>query len=286
MNKTTREVLLEFALFVLIATQVHAQGTAFSYQGRLNDGGNSANGIYDFCFTSYDSVTNGIPTSLTQTNIAVTVSSGLFFVTLDFGSSSPFNGSPQWLNVGVRTNGSTFFTTLSPRQPITSVPYAMMATSASNLLGVLSASQLNGAIPAAQLPTTLSNLTSQVATPLNLAGGTNFSASQITRGSWTNASLYYSYKSFFTNYTITTNDVVLNCTGTNQIITLLPANNFPPTKQLIVWSDNLNGSVIITNATGFEAITVPGLGSSLAVRLGSSLSPSNNVTLMVHGGHW
>ena|SRR6185369_16982810 len=30
------------------------QGTAFTYQGRLNDNGNAANGIYDLRFTIYD----------------------------------------------------------------------------------------------------------------------------------------------------------------------------------------------------------------------------------------
>jgi hypothetical protein len=125
-----------------------------------------------------------------------------------------------------------------------------------------------------------------VATPINLGGGTNFNASQIAGGTWTNASVNYAYQSFYTNYTTTTNDVVLDCTGTNQVITLLPAANFPPTWLLTVWSDNVNGSVIITNGTGSEAITVPGQGQGLAVLLGPANSPSNSVTLMVHGGHW
>jgi hypothetical protein len=133
---------------------------------------------------------------------------------------------------------------------------------------------------------TLSNIAAQVATPINLVGGTNFSAGQISGGTWTNASLTYGYKTFYTNYTITTTDVVLDCAGTNQVITLLPAANFPPTTLLTIWSDNLNGSVIITNGTGSEAITVPGQGQGLSVLLGPANSPSNCVTLMVHGGHW
>lgn len=96
----------------------------------------------------------------------------------------------------------------------------------------------------------------------------------------------YSLKSFFTNYTAVPGDVVLNCTGTNQIITLPPASSLPPSTLLTIWSDNVNGSVVVTNATGFEAITVPGMGQGLAVRLGPANSPSNSVTLMVHGGHW
>jgi hypothetical protein len=37
----------------------HAQGTAFSYQGHLNAGGNPANGSYDLRFAIYDSLANG-----------------------------------------------------------------------------------------------------------------------------------------------------------------------------------------------------------------------------------
>jgi DNA-binding transcriptional ArsR family regulator len=47
----------------------------------------------------------------------------------------------------VQTNGGTGFTTLSPRQPLYSVPYAITANSANNLLGTLPASQLSGTVP-------------------------------------------------------------------------------------------------------------------------------------------
>src|SRR5882757_2850482 len=36
-----------------------AQGTAFTYQGRLSDGGAPANGNYDLRFTIYNAATNG-----------------------------------------------------------------------------------------------------------------------------------------------------------------------------------------------------------------------------------
>jgi hypothetical protein len=330
-------LLKSFALllWVVTAQSLCAQGTAFTYQGRLNAGANPASGSYDLRFALFNTVTNGAQTSVFVTNPAVAVSSGVFTVTLDFGSV--FTGASQWLEIGVRSNGVATFTTLAPRQPVTPAPYAVMAGTASNLLGALPASQLNGAISLGQLPPgvvtnyayslnlsgvfggefhgllwdlnsqfpyTLSNLAAQVATPINLAGGTNFSASQIGGGTWTNAlignasistatisnaaitAINYPYKSFFTNYTVKTTDVVLNCTGTNQIITLLPAANYPPSTLLTIWSDNVNGSVIITNGTGFEAITVPGVGRGLSVVLGPASSPSNSVTLMVHGGHW
>jgi hypothetical protein len=296
--------------------QLAAQGTAFLYQGRLNDGGVPANGTnYGMVFYLWDSPTNGL--QLGDFGVpSVAVTNGLFSTPLNFGDV--FDGNPRWLSISVQKNGGPF-TDLTPREAILATPYAILAGTASNLVGALPASQLTGPISQAQLPgvtltntetnvnlsgsfsgtfsgplanfnaqlpLTLSNLASQVATPLNLAGGTNFSAAQISSGTWSNASVNYAYKSFYTNYTIAATDTVLDCTGTNQVITLLPAANFPPTTLLTIWSDNVNGSVLITNGTGSEAITVPGQGQGLAIVLGPANSPSNSVTLMVHGGHW
>jgi hypothetical protein len=129
---------------------VLAQGTAFTYQGRLNDGGNPATGLYDLSFTAYDAVTNGTAVSGVVTNAATPVSNGLFAVTLDFGAGV-FTGPPRWLDLAVRTNGGGAFTTLSPRQLLTPAPYALMANSASNLLGTLSAAKLAGTVANSQL---------------------------------------------------------------------------------------------------------------------------------------
>src|SRR5438067_5969025 len=68
-----------------------AQGTAFTYQGRLNDGGSPASGIYDLRFTIYDLGSAGSVVGGPLTNAATSVSNGLFSVALDFGSS-PFTG--------------------------------------------------------------------------------------------------------------------------------------------------------------------------------------------------
>ena len=114
---------------VLLAGLLHApaQGTAFTYQGKLNDGTNAATGNYDLKFTIYDS-TNlpGVVIAGPLTNPAVAVASGLFTVTLDFGGGV-FSGPDRFVEVGVRTNGSGAFATLSPRQKITATPYAITA---------------------------------------------------------------------------------------------------------------------------------------------------------------
>src|SRR5690349_14006338 len=96
------------------ATQLPAQGTAFTYQGRFTENGIPANGNYDLQFTIYDAVTNGIAQAGPLTNAPVAVSNGLFTVTLDYGYGI-FTGDPRWLEIGVRTNGGGAFTTLAPR---------------------------------------------------------------------------------------------------------------------------------------------------------------------------
>ena len=128
----------------------HAQGTAFTYQGRLNNGTNPATGIFDLRFTVYDAMSGGSVAGSALTNAATPVTNGLFTVMLDFGAGV-FNGNARWLDIAVRTNGATSFTTLSPRQKLTPTPYAVMANTASNLLGTLPASQLGGTVANSQL---------------------------------------------------------------------------------------------------------------------------------------
>ena len=55
-------------LFVCAAGRLAAQGTAFNYQGRLNDGGAPANGTYDLRFAVFNAVTNGTQITYPLTN--------------------------------------------------------------------------------------------------------------------------------------------------------------------------------------------------------------------------
>jgi hypothetical protein len=102
-----------------------AQGSAFTYQGRLSDGGKEANGTYDFRFRlASDAQAKNSVGSPVVTN-GIEVASGLFTLTLDFGSV--FTGSNYWLEVEVKTNGAVGYITLAPLQPLTPVPYALYA---------------------------------------------------------------------------------------------------------------------------------------------------------------
>ena len=128
-----------------------AQGTAFTYQGRLNNSGTNANGIYDVRFTLFATNTTGSASAGPVTNAATVVSNGLFTAVINFGNA--FTGASNWLELAVRTNGAASFTTLTPRQQLTPVPYAIFATTASNVSGTVSAASITGTLPLAQLPT-------------------------------------------------------------------------------------------------------------------------------------
>ena len=98
---------------------------AFTFQGRLEDGGVPANGLYDFRFTLHsDAVANapvGVPLTLTRT-----VTNGLFTADLDFGIGA-FDGNARWLAVEAKL-GANPFVALPPRQALTPTPYALWAT--------------------------------------------------------------------------------------------------------------------------------------------------------------
>lgn len=109
--------------------------TNFTYQGRLTDGGQPANGAYDFRFLLYDADVGGSQIGGLITEDDVAVSDGLFTVVLDFGSSA-FTGSSRYLEIGVRPGDSTgTFLILAPRRRVTPTPYASFAYNANQLDG-------------------------------------------------------------------------------------------------------------------------------------------------------
>src|SRR5688572_10984032 len=119
---------ITFILIVMVS-YLPAQDSAFTYQGRLNDGANPANGLYDMQFSLFDSATNGNPVGTPITVSPVVVSNGLFVASLDFGLA-PFDGSPRWIEIAVNA------VTITPRQPIAVTPYALHAMNAASLTAV------------------------------------------------------------------------------------------------------------------------------------------------------
>ena len=90
-----------------------------NYQGQLmDDAGNPLDGTYDMEFRFYNAAVGGSQVGSTISRGDVAVANGLFSVKLDVDQSD-FNGQGLWLEVKVEGE------TLSPRQEILPVPYAL-----------------------------------------------------------------------------------------------------------------------------------------------------------------
>jgi N-acetylneuraminic acid mutarotase len=104
-------------------------GTAFTYQGQLEDAYGPVDDSTDMDFTLWDAPSGGTQIGGTE-QITLTgqdFDNGLFSVSLDFGALA-FTGEARWLEIAVRSpSGSGTFTTLTPRQAATPTPYALYA---------------------------------------------------------------------------------------------------------------------------------------------------------------
>jgi len=125
-----------------------AQSTSFTYQGYLTKDGTPYTGNAEFMPTLWDAVSDGnLVAGNTPSGATLGVTNGLFLLPLNFGFHFP--GADRWLQIEVRTPaGSGVFTTLTPRQPITSAPYAITA---GNLSGILPVAQLSGQLTGPQI---------------------------------------------------------------------------------------------------------------------------------------
>ena len=120
------------------------QPSAFTYQGRLDTSGRPSTGLYDLQFTLYDASASGHTVGTPVAAFAAPVTNGLFSAVLDFGASA-FDGSVRFLEIAVRPAGSTNdLTVLTPRQLLSSTPYAIQAASASALRGTVTNAQFTG----------------------------------------------------------------------------------------------------------------------------------------------
>jgi hypothetical protein len=101
-----------------------ASFTPFTYQGQLEGDSGPVDGDCEMAFRLYDTsnTDSQVGKTITQT---VSVSDGLFGVTLDFGSGV-FDGSSRWLGVQVLCPGDSAFTDLG-RQRLDATPYSYFA---------------------------------------------------------------------------------------------------------------------------------------------------------------
>jgi hypothetical protein len=169
-------MFLGFLIICAAVVTVEAQQTAFTYQGKLTESGNPANGNYDLTVRLFDTpfLGSGAQQGATLSLTNVPVSAGVFTVQLDFGACpSCFNGGNRFLEIAVKPSGVGAFTTLTPRQQITSTPYAIKSAAAdalsltcvscvtssqiqsvegSKVTGIIDGSQIDGEIPVDTVP--------------------------------------------------------------------------------------------------------------------------------------
>jgi hypothetical protein len=234
---TPLAALWALLLFTLNFQQstLHAQGTAFTYQGQLQADGSPATGLYDIRASLWSAISNGTMFTPYYTNTAVAVTNGLFIMTVDFGSGV-WSGGTNWLQIGVRTNGAAAgFTALSPRQMVTPTPYAIFAETSSNLSGTLPVSQL----PAVVVTNNASGLTLAGTFSGNGAGVTNLNASNLASGTVPDAQLASD---------VALTDASQTFTGTNIFIT----------------GTNAGSRLIVHGTTGIDTSLFTGLGFQYA----------------------
>jgi len=275
-------------------------GTAFTYQGRLTDGGNPAIGTFDLRFTIYDSPANGTALAGPITNSPTSVSNGLFTVTLDFGAGI-FTGTAHWLEIAVRPGDSTgSFTPLNPLQPLTAAPYALYAANAgaaatavaASTANAVSAANINGTIADAQLTANIPRL-NVPNTALQAAGNPIVTSGFITGATVTRGgSGYLTPPAVVVNDSTGSNAVITAATSAEGMVTNLSVQNAgggystsatltiapPPSNayQVFASTNHFNGVNLLTNVnnvvvgsftgngaglTGVNAVTLEGLGT-------------------------
>jgi hypothetical protein len=125
--------IASFIIFTMIALcggRAAPLGSAFTYHGRLTDGGAPATGLYDFQFIVYDASAGGSQHGITVIKEDWPVTNGLFTTDIDIGPNH-FTGDARWLEISVRAGSSSgAYSILGPRQALAPAPYALYAPSA------------------------------------------------------------------------------------------------------------------------------------------------------------
>ncbi len=257
--KNTRKFIFGLLFCLLSAGAATAQTTAFTYQGRFTDStvAQPTNGNYNMQFALFDAVSGGTQIGATVTNTSVQVTNGIFTVSLDYGANS-FSGADRFLEIRVFSTTTNNYVVLSPRQQITSAPYAIRALKATTADTATNSTQLGG-INANQFVTgqvvrSLNGLTDNV----TLAPGSNITITP-TGNTLTIASTGGGGSGGILNQTTLQTGANFNIDGTGT------ANIFNAATQY-----NIGGSRILSNG-GFNNLFA-GVGAGSANTTGSSNS--------------
>jgi hypothetical protein len=137
------------AVFLFSASALRAAdvGTAFTYQGTLENGSGPVTDTCDFRFGLWnDSAAGAQVGGSPQTVGAVDVISGSFTVALDFGAGA-INGDARWLAIEVKCTGDANFVALdSERVEMTAAPHATRAVSGVGPPNALEIDSVNGRV--------------------------------------------------------------------------------------------------------------------------------------------
>lgn len=119
-----------FAVFVLpISLAAGTLGSAFTYQGKLEQGGVDVTETCDFNFGLWDAAAGGAQVAAAIDALNVQVTDGTFTVELNYGAGV-FEGDARWLEIAVACPAGGGLTTLAPRQELTPSPNALFAAKA------------------------------------------------------------------------------------------------------------------------------------------------------------
>ncbi len=113
-------LLLTGLIATLLPALSAAQSSTITYQGQLRENGNPVTDTVNLQFQLFDALSSGSSVAGPIQRLNWPVEDGLFQVELDFGADA-FAGGERFLQVVV--NGAP----LSPRQRLTSVPFALRA---------------------------------------------------------------------------------------------------------------------------------------------------------------
>ena len=235
----------------------------FVYQGLLSDGGVApAGGRYDMQFGLWNAPTGGVRVGGPLALEAVVNTNGVFSVSLDFGAGG-FDGSVRWLEVSVRTNGSTApYQVLSLRQAIAFAPQAIFALTVAD--GSVTAAKVGGVLGASSIPL--------------------LDASKITTGTLSDARLPVNLARLNgTNVFTGTNEFrgpLVATNGSNRISGVFTGNGAGLTN-LSVPTASLVGSLTAGQIPGLDASKVT-TGTLADARLGGTIARSADVTSAIN----
>jgi len=130
---------------LLVSMTAMAQSYIFTYQGKLNDGGAPANGVYDIRITQLEAIDQPAGTDTIFDNVQVT--NGIFTVDIPTGALILIENRLRFLEIAVRPgNSEGAFSVLSPRQAVNMVPYAGRSASAAEANYAVVASSVSGIV--------------------------------------------------------------------------------------------------------------------------------------------